>query len=207
MFSDITVWMKTFTQQPIILASASPRRKELLEQMGIKLDIHPARIDENDIKWTDPQTFVMELSRRKVSAVASDYPDHWIIGADTIVVLDDIMLGKPDSKDQAKQMLTRLSGKRHSVYTGFTVSQRNSRTDITRYVKTDVFFKTLTIEEIDWYADTSEPYDKAGAYGIQGLGAFLVEKIQGSYSNVVGLPVCELFQFLLNQQIIQIEEV
>ncbi len=202
----MTIYMKTLIQKSIILASASPRRKQLLEQMGIQLTIHPAMIDENNIQWTDPGSFVMELSRQKALAISHHYSDEWIIGADTIVVLDDQILGKPESTSHALRMLTRLSGRMHAVYTGFCIYQKSSRTSITRFAKSDVFFKTLAQEEIEWYSDTHEPYDKAGAYGIQGMGAFLVEKIQGSYTNVVGLPVCELFQNLLNMGIIQIKD-
>ncbi|THB73965.1 MAG: septum formation inhibitor Maf [Desulfobacteraceae bacterium] len=196
--------MKKIDQKPLVLASASPRRKLLLEQMGIYPVIHPAMIDESDIPWQAPDLFVTTLAEQKAKAVASTYPDHWVIGADTIVVLNGNPLGKPASKEQAVHMLESLSGNTHSVHTGYAICHDRDNRLILGSVCSQVMFKALSEDEIQWYTDTDEPYDKAGAYGVQGIGAFLVEKIQGSYSNVVGLPVCEVFNQLLHHDIIQI---
>ena len=198
--------MKKIDQQPLVLASASPRRKQLLEQMGIELLVHPARIDESDVPWQAPETFVTTLAVQKARAIAQRFPGHWVIGADTIVVLDGRPLGKPGSKQEAVRMLESLSGNRHEVHTGYAVYHGAREQLIQGSVCSHVIFKSLRPEEIQWYTDTSEPYDKAGAYGVQGIGAFLVRRIEGSWSNVVGLPVCELFDLLLFHDIIQITD-
>lgn len=191
-------------QESIILASQSPRRKELLEQAGLKFEIMAADIDEDLVPLSRPRDYVGELSRIKAAHIATIYPDHWIIGADTIVVVDDAILGKPKSRDDAGQMLTRLNNRCHSVFTGFTISCHTRGTTLTKYVETEVLFKKLSPEEIKWYTATDEPYDKAGGYGIQGIGAFMVRKITGSYSNVVGLPVCEVMENLSTLGIIHL---
>jgi septum formation protein len=121
----------------------------------------------------------------------------WVIGADTIVTIDNAILGKPGTPDEARQMLERLSGQSHFVYTGYAIVCKNRPTCISDAMKTDVQFKDLTDDEIDWYIQTGEPFDKAGAYAIQGMGTFLVRRINGSYTNVVGLPVCEVIEALI----------
>ncbi len=131
------------------------------------------------------------------------YPDAWTIGADTIVALDNTILGKPADHQQAVTMLSRLSNTEHSVFTAFTILKPDADDRITRVVNTQVRFKALSTDEINWYADTGEPYDKAGGYGIQGIGAFLVKEISGSYTNVVGLPVCELIEALTSLRVIR----
>jgi len=190
-------------QESIILASKSPRRKELLEQAGLKFEIMEADIDEDSIPLSRPKEYVRELSRLKADHIAKTHPDHWVIGADTIVVVDDAILGKPKTRDQAVDMLNRLNNRSHSVFTGFTISCHTKGITLTKFIKTDVLFKHLSLEEINWYTATDEPYDKAGGYGIQGIGAFLVHEINGSYSNVVGLPVCEVMESLSTLGIIQ----
>ena len=130
---------------------------------------------------------------------ARRYLQSWVIGADTIVCIGNQILGKPDSKNDARKMLMRLSGKLHQVYTGYCICCRQKDLLFTDAVKTDVRFKKLSDPEIEWYIHTGEPFDKAGGYGIQGVGAFLVKSIKGSYTNVVGLPVCEVVSFLLDK--------
>jgi len=129
-----------------------------------------------------------------------------VIGADTIVAIGSTILGKPKTRKDAVKMLERLSGAEHSVFTGFTIGHLTRKKTVTRVIETRVSFKQLSPREIQWYADTNEPYDKAGGYGIQGIGAFLVKSIQGSYSNVVGLPVCEVMDILQALDIIQLKE-
>ena len=179
----------------IILASQSPRRRELLERMGItKFDIIPARGEEIADPALSPQALVEALSRQKAAEVADQFPDALVIAADTVVAIDGKVLGKPNSPEHAIEMLTNLSGRAHHVYTGFTV--RCGQTIVTAHEDTTVNFRQLTAQEIASYVATGEPMDKAGSYGIQGFGCVLVSGIQGDYYNVVGLPVCRLFQVL-----------
>ena len=179
----------------IILASQSPRRRELLERMGItKFDIIPAKGEEVADPALSPQALVEGLSRQKADEVAAQFPDALVIAADTVVAIDGKVLGKPSSPEHAIEMLTNLSGRAHHVYTGFTV--RCGQTVVTAHEDTTVNFRQLTAQEISSYVATGEPMDKAGAYGIQGFGCVLVSGIQGDYYNVVGLPVCRLFQVL-----------
>jgi len=175
----------------------------LLERAGILLDIMVPDVDEASMPLSKPEDYVKGLSRMKAAHIATTSPDQWIIGADTIVVVDDLILGKPETRKQAIQMLTRLSNRGHCVFTGFTICCHSRKKTITKFIKTDVFFKELSQDEIQWYVRMDEPYDKAGGYGIQGIGAFFVRKINGSYSNVVGLPICEVMETLLALEIIQ----
>ena len=180
----------------IILASQSPRRRELLERMGItKFDIIPAQGEEVAAPGLTPQALVEELSRQKCAEVAACVgPEDLVIAADTVVAIDGQVLGKPRSREHAMEMLSELSGREHHVYTGFTVT-RGGQT-VTGHEDTAVCFRPLTAGEIAAYVDTGEPMDKAGSYGIQGRGCVLVEGIRGDYYNVVGLPVCRLAQVL-----------
>ena len=190
---------QSINKNKIILASKSPRRKYLLQQAGINFNVIESCFDETLITITDPKSYTKLLAEKKATAIWHNYPDHWIIGADTIVVIDDKILGKPKSRDHARTMLTSLSGKTHMVITGFAICSSSRNKIISKTVETDVFFKKLTSQEIKWYTNTKEPFDKAGAYAIQGLGTFLVRKINGSYTNVVGLPVCEVIEILLKE--------
>ena len=199
--------MKTINKEKIILASGSPRRKELMAQAGIDFKIHVADIDESKVDpGMAPENYVCLLSKIKAQAVAANYPDAWTIGADTIVTVDNTILGKPAGHQQAVTMLSRLSNREHSVFTAFTITRPDADDVVTRVVNTRVRFKELSNDEINWYADTGEPYDKAGGYGIQGIGAFLVKEISGSYTNVVGLPVCELIEALASLGAISFKE-
>ncbi len=196
--------MEKLNKKEIILASQSPRRKYLLEQAGIKFKVEPANIDENRLPFELPENYVKRLSREKSESIAKKYPYAWIIGADTVVVIENRLLEKPNSKSHAREMLKTLSNKTHTVYTGFTLCCRDEKRHITNVIKTDVLFKKLSDQEIEWYINSDEPFDKAGAYAIQGLGTFLVKSINGSYTNVVGLPVCEVIEGLINENVIEI---
>lgn len=186
----------------IILASKSPRRRYLLEQAGLLFRVVPSNIDETSIPISSPENYVRVLSEAKANDVAPEYPDKWVIGADTIVLQEGRILGKPDSKREARAMLKRLSGQTHQVLTGYAICCKSKNRSFSETITTDVLFKTLTNTEIEWYIHTQEPFDKAGAYAIQGLGTFLVKRINGSYTNVVGLPVCEVIEFLIKEGVI-----
>ena len=171
----------------LILASASPRRQELLQTAGIAFTVHVSEAEEHIEPGTAPQEAVMQLARQKAEAVSKDYPDELVLGADTVVVYDGDILGKPTDEADAVRMLRMLSGKTHTVYTGVCLIQSGQAE--TFFEQTDVTFYPLTNEEIEQYVATGEPMDKAGAYGIQGRGCTLVQAICGDYFNVVGLPV------------------
>ncbi|MBW1956450.1 MAG: septum formation protein Maf [Deltaproteobacteria bacterium] len=188
---------------PIILASRSPRRKALLQQAGLTFSVVFSSDEESADSRLDPAAYVRFLAEKKAEGVAIRYPESWVIGADTIVVNDGKILEKPVSKDAAETMLRTLSGKTHSVFTGYAICNAASKRSVSDAVQTGVTFKPLTDPEIAWYASTPEPYDKAGAYAIQGLGTFLVKRINGSYTCVVGLPVCEVMDFLIKEKIIE----
>src|SRR6056297_1341455 len=170
----------------IVLASASPRRKSLLKQAGIPFEVYVSGLDESRFPWTEPVDFTRTLARAKAAAVADLFPESWTIGADTIVEADGELLAKPASRNEARDMLTRLSGVVHRVYTGVAVICRSRDHCHTEVAQTDVIFKSLSAVEIEWYIHTEEPYDKAGGYAIQGLGTVLVKEVHGSYTNVVG---------------------
>ena len=176
----------------LILASKSPRRKELLKQIGIPFVVIVSDAEEvSGNSWT-PAALVVENAKRKARAVAEKYPDSPVLGADTVVSSEGKIFGKPKDKDEARKMLTALSGKMHEVTTGLALINRNEIR--TTSVTTKVFFDTMTKADIDAYIATEEPMDKAGAYAIQGKAARFIEKIEGSYSNVVGLPLNALIQ-------------
>ncbi|MCA1794110.1 MAG: nucleoside triphosphate pyrophosphatase [Desulfotignum sp.] len=187
----------------LVLASRSPRRKELLEQMGLAIDIAPPDVDETGEPDQSPRDFVTVLSEKKARYIMHQQENAWVIAADTIVVKDSQILGKPRDREHAIHMLECMSGQTHSVFTGYTVGHGTRRQMETHAVETQVLFKTLTKTEILWYTGTDEPYDKAGGYAVQGLGAFMVQRICGSYTNVVGLPVCEVIQTLKSLEAIQ----
>lgn len=186
----------------LILASQSPRRRYLLQQAGIEFSVIPSSFDENSVKPSSPDVYVRQLAESKARDISEQYADSWVIGADTIVYIDGNILGKPDSRGEARSMLERLSGKTHHVLTGYCICCHRIGRLFSDVVKTEVRFKKLTAREIDWYINSGEPFDKAGAYGIQGIGTFLVRRINGSYTNVVGLPVCEVMDFLIREKII-----
>lgn len=179
----------------IILASQSPRRKELLTQMGLTFDILPAQGEEDADTSLPPAEYVKQLALQKAAEVAAKCnPEDLVIGADTIVVLDGKILGKPKNAAHAFKMLSNLSTRRHTVYTGLALIQGEKQ--MLGVEATQVRFCNLTEQEILSYISTGEPMDKAGAYGIQGRGALLVDSIQGDFYNVVGLPICRLGRML-----------
>ncbi len=188
----------------LILASQSPRRKYLLEQAGLTFSIIPSDFDESSVTMSDPDSYVRTLAEAKAVDISQKHPDSWVLGADTIVLIDNKILGKPGSENEARDMLKRLSGKIHQVLTGYCICCKNKDTLFSETVKTKVHFKSLSNAEIEWYIQTGEPLDKAGAYAIQGIGTFLVKRINGSYTNVVGLPVCEVLEFLIKEGIMRI---
>ena len=193
----------------LVLGSSSPRRRELLERMGLRFRVLTADIDETKYETEDPEASVRRICEAKANAVAQaveaaltasggeppaqPQAETLILTADTVVVLDGRILGKPRGEAEAKAMLRALSGREHAVYTAFTLRPAGGmQTESTHCEKTLVKFRELTDAEIDTYVDSGEPMDKAGAYGIQGLGAMLVEGIRGDYFTVMGLPVCKL---------------
>ena len=182
-----------------VLASASPRRKARLEMLGLKdLRILPAAGEEIAPADAGPGVAVEILSAAKAREIARKCsPDDWIIAADTVVYADEAILGKPADEKEAWSMLRKLSGKMHEVYTGVTIRKGNF--SVSEHEVSRVFFRDLSPEEIRAYIATGEPMDKAGAYGIQGIGSLLVERIEGDYFNIVGLPVCRLGKMLKKQ--------
>ena len=181
----------------IILASGSPRRKELLEMLNVKFEVIPDNSPESIKENCEPDEIVCSLARDKCLNVSKKINyDAIVIAADTIVFVDGKLIGKPKDKDEAFEMLSNLSGKEHEVYTGVSIIDTMLGKNVLFFEKTKVKFKKLCDEEIIDYIKTGEPMDKAGAYGIQNLGALFVEKIDGDYFNVVGLPVCKLGEAL-----------
>jgi septum formation protein len=190
----------------LILASQSPRRRYLLEQAGLSFSVIPSCFDEDSVHLTTPVELVVTLAESKANEIAANHPESWVIGADTIVTIDDSILGKPANPAEARQMLKKLSGQTHYVYTGFAIICKHEQVTVTDTVETKVTFKELTDQEIDWYIQTGEPFDKAGAYAIQGMGTFLVKRINGSYTNVVGLPVCEVIEVLIKMGVVNFNQ-
>jgi len=184
-------------EAPLILASESPRRKDLLEQAGIPFLSLPSNIDETLINGLS-SCVARTLAEKKAMTAAEKIQGRWILGADTIVVSDNNILGKPADEDEARSMLRLLSGKEHEVITGYCILYPSGNIACTDYEDTIVSIKALTEREIDFYIASGEPFGKAGGYAIQGIGSFMVEGIKGSYSNVVGLPLCGLIKRLLD---------
>lgn len=182
----------------IILASGSPRRQEILKNIGLDFKVIKSGADEQVEKGVDPEICAMQLSLLKAADVAKTQgKDALVIGADTLVVSPDgEILGKPKDSFDAEKMLSSLSGKKHRVITGVSIVRTFDAKASSFFVSTDVFFKDLSERDISWYIATGEPFDKAGSYGIQGFGAILIEKIEGDYFNVVGLPVSRLVDVL-----------
>ena len=182
--------------QVLILASASPRRQELLSSAGISFEIFPSEVDEGFRKGEPPEQYVARLARRKAAKAGERHKGRWVLAADTVVVIDGRTLGKPRDRQEAREMLGVLSGQEHGVITGFCLLRGDSGKSREGTVTTRVRFKSLSPREIEWYLDTGEPFDKAGAYAIQGKAAFMVKELRGSYTNVVGLPLTEVIEAL-----------
>lgn len=197
------------TKKDLILASASPRRRELLSRMGIKFSVMPSNLEEETeltCSERDPELHCQNCSREKVERVArliSDQKEFWFLGMDTIVVIDELILGKPKNKDQAREFLNRLAGRWHRVITGYHIFHRPGGERVSKSVESKVLIKKLSPEEVEAYVSSKEPYDKAGGYAAQGIGAGLIEEIQGSYTNVVGLPLAEMINDLMRLGVIE----
>ena len=181
---------------PLILASASPRREELLRLLGLDFQVIPSRTDETFFINEKPAEHVLRLAENKAHTVAQTHPHAWVLGADTIVVIDGEVLGKPADASAAGRMLEKLSGRTHEVFTGFALMRLAGQVAIKEGVRAAVTFRNISADEKLWYIKSPEPYDKAGAYAVQGLGAFFIKEIQGSYTNVMGLPLCEVVDVL-----------
>lgn len=189
---------QTKDENAIVLASESTRRIDILRSLGISFSIIPPNIDERRKRYELPKDYVLRVAYEKAHKVGSLFPDKWIIGADTAVVHKGRVLGKPGTDEQAIAMLKRLRGHWHKVYTGYCVLNISKQTVYQDVAETKVFIKDLTDEEIAKYIKTTEPFDKAGSYAVQGKGGYMVKEIKGSYSNVVGLPICEITEVLLS---------
>ena len=182
--------------ETIILASVSPRRKELLAKIGLKFKVEPSNYEEELNSGLEPHALAKALSLKKAELVAKNHRNALVIAADTFAVFEGQILGKPKTETDARKMLETISGRQHSVITGFTIIDTGSNKVLSRSVATIVYIRELISNEIDAYVRTKEPLDKAGAYAIQGLGSVIVEKIEGDYFNVVGLPLSALAEAL-----------
>ena len=180
----------------LVLASASPRRRELLASIGIDFDVVPSDIPEVRGEGESPEEYVARLSREKAQAIAQRFADRWIVAADTTVLLGDQLLEKPAGAEDARRMLTTIAGRTHIVYTGVTLLNVAESHRETRVAESEVRMLPLTAHEIAWYVATGEPLDKAGAYAAQGIGGIFIDSIHGSYTNVVGLPLALLYEML-----------
>ena len=185
-----------FAMRKIILASASPRRKEILRKTGLNFSICTSDYKEDINLSLKPRALAKFLSRKKAESVAHKYKNAIIIAADTFIVFKNRLLGKPHTDKEAEKMLNMLNGKAHSVITGFTIMDTASKKILSRSVETKVYFKKLGRKEINAYVRSKEPLDKAGAYAIQGLGSVFIERIDGDFLNVVGLPLLALTESL-----------
>jgi septum formation protein len=196
----MTAWLMN---SALILASKSPRRRDLLMQVGLSFAVVPSNVRERATPGASPEEHVRCLAEAKAADVAARNPDKWVLGADTEVVIDHSVLGKPRDPAEAGHMLRTLSGKIHRVVTGYCVRCEERRRSVSDTVETKVQFRPLTEADIEWYINTGEPFDKAGGYAAQGLGTVLIKRIEGSYTNVVGLPVCEVMERLLEEGIVR----
>jgi septum formation protein len=192
------------TNVRLILASASPRRKEMLAKLGLDFEVRSAEVDEVPLYGESPEEFVQRAAAEKASEVSRSQPDAWVLGADTIVVHEGAILGKPVDASDALKLLMRLSGQMHTVLTGFCLKREQENISVSRFFATEVYFSAFSEAIAAAYVATGEPLDKAGAYGIQGYGGALVKKINGSYSNVVGLPLAETIEELLQYGVIEV---
>ncbi|MGL4403204.1 MAG: Maf family protein [Fusobacteriaceae bacterium] len=185
----------------MILASKSPRRKEILENFGFSFKVETPDVEESSLKFGIKDQ-IEDISRKKAMAIGNKFPNEYIVSADTVVVIKGEILGKPRDEKEAFNMLTLLSGKSHKVITAYSIYNFEKKVDITKSIETEVKFRELTREIIDWYIASKEPMDKAGAYGIQGKGAMLVESINGDFFSVMGFPIGD---FVENIQKIGVE--
>lgn len=180
----------------LVLASASPRRRELLLSIGLDFEVAPSSVEELRGEAEDPESYVLRLSQEKAGEVSTRRPGAWVIGADTTVYIDGSILEKPSDRADAARMLRTISGRIHTVFTGVTLLGPSGSHNESKVVATEVTMISLTDEEITWYVGTGEPMDKAGAYAVQGVGAMFISSINGNYTNVVGLPLSVLFDMM-----------
>jgi septum formation protein len=190
------------TTGKLILASGSPRRKTLLQDLGLEFEVIAAQVEEKPRAGEKPEDFVLRAGSDKAGAVSCGNPASWVLGADTVVVHGGRILGKPGNAEEALSVLLVLSGQKHLVHTGFCLAHVKKQVSVSRLVTTEVYFSSFSEEIAAAYVASREPLDKAGAYGIQGAGGVLVEKINGSYSNVVGLPLVEVIQEMLRYKLV-----
>ena len=195
--------MKFSTAEQLVLASASPRRKELLQMIDVPFDIQTSDVEETSAQGDTVKQYVKEVALLKARDVAKKCKGKVIIGADTIVVYNNEILHKPTSHDQAVTHLLQLAGNRHEVMTAVAIIEADGN-ETTFVEVTEVIFKQVTKQMIEAYVNTGDPFDKAGGYGIQTIGALLVDRIEGDYNNVVGLPLATLVQTLLSLRLIQL---
>jgi septum formation protein len=185
-----------------IPASESPRRKDLLSGIGMSFRVIPSGVDEELLDGESPDVHVKRLALAKALDVSEANPGAWVLGADTIVLIDGVILGKPSDEEEARNMLGRLSGRTHMVYTGYAITNTLfPEKQIVQHVVSEVFIREMSPVEIADYVSTGEPMDKAGSYAIQGVGAGIVERVSGSYTNVVGLPLCEVAKYMKQLEI------
>jgi len=187
----------------LILASASPRRKALLQDLGLDFEVIEAQVEEKPATGESPQEFVARAACDKAGDISRINLECWVLGADTVVVYGTRMLGKPADAEEALEILQTLAGRSHLVHTGFCLMNEKEHISVSRVVTTEVCFYPFSQDIAAAYVATGEPLDKAGAYGIQGRGGFLVEKIKGSYTNVVGLPLFEVVEELLRYKVVE----
>ena len=180
----------------VILASASLRRKELLKKIGLRFKVEPSNYQEGMLSGLEPHELARKISLEKAKIVARKHENAIVIAADTFIVFGDQMLGKPHTEKEARKMLETISGKPHSGITGFSIIDSRISKTLSKSVETKIYLRKLTPAEIEAYVKSKEPLDKAGAYAIQGLGAVFVEKIEGDYFNVIGLPLSALTEAL-----------
>jgi len=190
------------TKKNVILASQSPRRQSFFHELGITFSVWPAEIDETYRDDEIPAEYVQRMALEKAVIISGKHPEAWVLAADTIVSLEKLILGKPSSRKEAVEMLMRLSGKQHEVRTSYCLCCLAQQVSVSETVLTEVRFTDFSRDIAEAYAATDEPYDKAGSYGIQGRGGMLIAQINGSYSNVVGLPLAEVLFQLQNYQVI-----
>ncbi len=195
------------TKDKIILASGSPRRRELLAELGLDFKVHPSQAEEPKPELGEaPEIYAKRMAEMKTLDVAANFKGKIILGADTIVVLDQHIMGKPVDEADALSMLSSLSGQTHQVITGICIVLPNGER-VTKAVSTDVDMRNSNEDELKAYIATGEPMDKAGAYGIQGIGTFMVSGIRGSYTNVVGLPVSRVLDVLIEATIVEARKI
>jgi len=187
-----------------ILASSSPRRQELLKRIGFEFDVVPASVSELAREGESPRDFALRMAREKAGQVAGRHPGRWVVAADTVVLIDGEMLGKPQSEAEAVEMLSKLRGRTHIVTTGFCIAKGGGPM-FEGVVESRVEMVNLSDDEVRWYVSTGEPLDKAGAYGVQGIGAMFIKRVVGSYTNVVGLPLAELMEGMKKLGIVRFE--